>query len=159
LHSIAAARDRFSEELQFEEARRQHERYQRVEQVLKLRDELATELEHLCGVAVLPSVDADTVALRFLASGVWLPEAAFRVASGSEMIPMDRRLREIVHGLPPAHATVRERQEHVALLARWYYSSWRDGQWIAFPDFAGIPYRRVVRAISVVAGGQQAAAF
>jgi hypothetical protein len=82
----------------------------------------------------LPSVDAGTVALRFLAGGVWLPEAAFGVASGSEMIPMDRRLREIVHGLPPAHATVRERQEHVALLARWYYSTWRDGQWIAFPD-------------------------
>jgi len=40
LHSIASARDRFSEEMQFEEARRQHERYQRVEQVLKLRDEL-----------------------------------------------------------------------------------------------------------------------
>ena len=159
LHSIAAARDRFSEELQFEEARRQHERYQRVEQVLKLRDELATELEHLCGVAVLPSVDAGTVALRFLAGGVWLPEAAFRVASGSEMIPMDRRLREIVHGLPAPHATVRERQEHVALLARWYYSSWRDGQWIAFPDFDGIPYRRVVRAISVVAAGQQTALF
>jgi hypothetical protein len=54
---------------------------------------------------------------------------------------------------------VRERQEHVALLARWYYSSWRDGQWIAFPDFAGIPYRRVVRAISVVAAGQQATLF
>jgi len=159
LHSIAAARERCSEEMQFEEARRQHERYQRVEQVLKLRDELATELERLCGVAVLPSVDAGTVALRFLAGGVWLPEAPFHVAAGSEMIPMDRRLREIVQALLPARATVRERQEHVALLARWYYSSWRDGQWIAFPDFADIPYRRVVRAISVVAAGEQATLF
>lgn len=159
LHSIAAARDRFSEEMQFEEARRQHERYQRVEQVLRLRDELATDLELLCGVAVLPSVNAGTVSLRFLAVGVWLPEAPFRVAAGSEMIPMDRRLREIVHGLPAPRVSVRERQEHVALLARWYYSSWRDGQWIAFPDFANIPYRRVVRAISVVATGQQAALF
>ncbi len=159
LHSIAAARERYSEEMQFEEARRQHERYQKVEQVLKLRDELATELEQLCGVAVLPSVDAGTVALRFLTGGVWLPEAPFRVAAGSEMIPMDRRLREIVQALPAARVTLRERQEHVALLARWYYSSWRDGQWIGFPNFGEIPYRRVVRAISAVAAGEQATLF
>ena len=156
LHSVAAARDRLSEEMQFEAARRQHERYQRVEQVLRLRDELATDLERLCGVAVLPAVEAGTVALRFLLRGTWLPEVRFRVAPESEMVPMDQRLREIVESLQTPRVSPRERQEHIALLARWYYSSWRDGQWIGFPGFADVPYRRVVRAISVVAAGQQA---
>ena len=37
----------------------------------------------------------------------------------------------------------RERQEHLALLARWYYSSWREGEWLAFESsrmcrFAGL---------------------
>jgi len=159
LHSIAAARDRFSEEMQFEEARRQHERYQRVEQVVRLRDELATGLDHLCGVAVLPSADPATVALRFFLQGVWLPEQPFSLAQGGEMIPLDRRLRELAGTLQALRAGLKERQEHVAILARWYYSSWRDGEWISFPELAELPYRRVVRAISHVAASQQALPF
>jgi excinuclease UvrABC nuclease subunit len=159
LHSIASARERFSEEMQFEEARRQHERYQRVEQVLRLRDELATGLQHLCGVAVLGSADPATVALRFFIQGVWLPESPFSLVQGGDMVPMDRRLREIAGGLKTPRISLRERQEHVALLARWYYSSWRDGEWIPFPEIAEMPYRRVVRAISHVASTQQALPF
>jgi hypothetical protein len=60
---------------------------------------------------------------------------------------MDRRLRQIVEAMEPAKVTARERQDHLALLARWYYSSWRDGEWIAFDDFKTIPYRRLVNAI------------
>lgn len=159
LHSIASARDHFSEEMRFEDARRQHERYQRVEQVLRLRDELATGLERLCGVAVLPSADSATVALRFFLQGVWLPESPFRLLQGGDMVPMDQRLRDVVTGLTVARVSLRERQEHIALLARWYYSSWRDGEWIAFPSLAEMPYRRVVRAISHVASSRQALPF
>ena len=159
LHSIASARDHFSEEMRFEDARRQHERYQRVEQVLRLRDELATGLQRLCGVAVLPSADPSTVALRFLVKGVWLPESAFGLVQGGEMVPMDRRLREIVAGLEAPRVSLRELQEHVALLARWFYSSWRDGEWIAFSSLTEMPYRRVVRAISHVAASQQTLPF
>ena len=159
LHSIASARDHFSEEMRFEDARRQHERYQRVEQVLRLRDELATGLDRLCGVAVLPSVDPATVALRFFLQGVWLPESPFRLLQGGDMVPMDRRLRDIASALSVPRVSLRDRQEHIALLARWYYSSWRDGEWIPFPAVDEIPYRRVVRAISHVASSQQALPF
>jgi excinuclease ABC subunit C len=159
LHSIASARDHFSEEMRFEDARHQHERYQRVEQVLRLRDELATGLDRLCGVAVLPSADSATVALRFFLRGVWLQESPFRLLQGGDMVPMDRRLKEIAGALSIPRVSLRERQEHVALLARWYYSSWRDGEWIAFPTLDEMPYRRVVRAISHVASGQPALPF
>jgi excinuclease UvrABC nuclease subunit len=159
LHSIASARDHFSEEMRFEDARRQHERYQRVEQVLRLRDELATGLDHLCGVAVLPSADSATVALRFLLQGVWLPESPFRLLQEGGMVPMDRRLKNIAGALNVPRISLKERQEHVALLARWYYSSWRDGEWIAFSALAEMPYRRVVRAISHTASSQQALSF
>jgi excinuclease ABC subunit C len=159
LHSIASARDHFSEEMRFEDARRQHERYQRVEQVLRLRDELATGLDRLCGVAVLASADPDTVALRFFLQGVWLPESPFRLLQGGEMVPMDRRLRELAGTLGVPRLSLRERQEHVALLARWYYSSWRDGEWIPFPALEEIPYRRVVRAISHVAASREVLPF
>jgi len=48
LEPVAAARERYSEELNFEEALRQHARYQRIEQVLKQRDELAASVDCLC---------------------------------------------------------------------------------------------------------------
>ena len=41
LDAIAHSRDRLSEEMLFEEAARQHKRYEKVQEVLKLRDELA----------------------------------------------------------------------------------------------------------------------
>jgi hypothetical protein len=40
------------------------------------------------------------------------------------------------------------RLEHLALLARWYYSSWSDGEWIGFHGLDQVPYRKLVRAIS-----------
>jgi hypothetical protein len=46
----------------------------------------------------------------------------------------------------------RRRQEHLALLARWYYSSWREGEWLAFDAPEKLPFRRLVRLISRVAG-------
>jgi hypothetical protein len=61
---------------------------------------------------------------------------------------MDQRLRDIVAALPEPGASMRDRQEHLALLARWFYSTWRDGAWIPFEVGRHIPYRRMVSAIS-----------
>lgn len=160
METAAAARDRWSAELEFEEARRQHQRLQRIEQVLRLRDELAAEFSQLCGVAVLPSVEPGRVNLQFLREGAWLPAVEFNVAAQSgAMVPLDRRLREVVESLAPPQAGIRERQEHVAILARWFYSTWRDAGWIAFPSLAALPYRKLVRAISRVAAGSTGSLF
>lgn len=152
LEAAAHARDRFSQELDFEEAARQHQRYLRIEQVLRLREELAAPLNSLNGVAVLPTGVPSTVALRFLLAGAWLPRIDFSVApAAGPMIPLDRRLRELVSSLAPPRLTLKERQEHLSLLARWYFSSWRDAEWFAFDAPCNIPYRRIVRAISSTA--------
>jgi excinuclease UvrABC nuclease subunit len=160
LDPLAAARDRLSEELNFEEAQRQQLRYKRVEQVLKLRDDLVDDIDRLCGVSIAPGIEAGCVQLLFLLRGVWLPPVEFRVAAtGKDMIPLDRRLREMVDTLPSPKVTVRERGEHLALLARWYYSSWRDAEFIQFPALEELPYRRLVRAISKSAAAVQTTLF
>ncbi len=152
LESTAQARERSSANLDFEDALRQHQRLQRIEQVLKLRDDLATSADALCGVAVSPGVEPAAVQLHFLAHGLWHEPVQFSIAATSgEPVPMDRRLREVVAQLPPLHAGNRERSEHIALLARWYYSSWRDAEWFSCPALEALPYRRVVRALSKVA--------
>ena len=158
LETISATRDRFSQEMEFEEAHRQHLRYERVEQVLRLRDELAVDIDRLCGVAVTPSPEPGFVELRFVLRGLWLPASEFRIApsAADEMIPLDRRLRQIVESLALPRASVRERQDHLALLARWFYFSWRDGEWIPFEALEHLPYRKLVRALSRVAAASAA---
>jgi hypothetical protein len=152
LESVAHARERSSANLDFEDAQRQHQRHQRIEQVLRLRDELAADVERLCGVAVSPSVEPGAVELYFLDRGLWHQPVQFSVAAtGTESIPLDRRLRELVAHLPQLRASTRERAEHVSILARWYYSSWRDAEWFSCSALADLPYRRLVRALSKAA--------
>jgi excinuclease ABC subunit C len=61
---------------------------------------------------------------------------------------MDRRLRELAASVEPVRVTIAERQEHLAILARWFYSSWRDGEWVRFESLDRLPFRKVVGAIS-----------
>ncbi len=161
LDGISASRERASAEMEFEDAARHHKRHERVEQVLKLRDELSTELTRLYGVAITPVLDytapgsaIGAVDLRFLAEGCWLKPVRFELApvasDGQISLPasMDARVREILKDLPKPEG---DREEHIALLARWYYASWRDGEWLSFDRFEKIPYRKLVNAIARVA--------
>jgi excinuclease ABC subunit C len=66
-------------------------------------------------------------------------------------VSMDQQLRSVFASVEAHKLTVRERQEYLALLARWYYSSWRDGEWLTFESWDEIPYRKLVHAISRVA--------
>jgi hypothetical protein len=149
--TIAAARERASQELDFEEAASQHKRFEKVQQVIKLRDELARPAGCVSGVAVTPSVDALSVELWFMVDGYWQAPRRFevRVESGSS-VSLDSRLRELVASLAARAGSLVEKEDHLALLVRWYYASWREGEWLAFDTLDEVPYRRLVRAISRV---------
>ena len=155
VESIEKTRDRFSEEMLFEDAARQHKRLEKVREVLNLRDELARALDSLHGVAVTAAPEPDAVQLWPVQAGAWLGQLrfSFEIAEGKP-VPLDRKLRELFATLEESAVkpqNVRERQEYLALLARWFYSSWRDGEWVFFDSFAAVPYRRLVNAISRVA--------
>lgn len=149
--TIIASRDRLSEEMNFEEAARQHKRLERVQQLLALREDLACDIERLFGVAITPSTTPDSVKLWFVCRGCWQEALDFPLTSH---VSLDRRLRELIAGIAPDVRSRQERQEHLALLARWNYSSWRDGEWIQFESPEQAPYRKIVRAISRVHSAQ-----
>ncbi|MFB3776828.1 MAG: hypothetical protein ACE141_04430 [Bryobacteraceae bacterium] len=154
LDAVLRARDHLSETMRFEEAARLHKQVEKIQQVLGLRDELVRDVEKLYGVAVTASVAEGCVELWFLLQGTWLPPVRFSVtASGGRAVSLDQRLREIIAALSPPVLSARERQDHLALLARWYYSSFRDGEWLSFNTLDDVPYRKLVRAISRVATG------
>ena len=156
LVTIERARERASDDLDFEEAARQHKRLEKVRQTLRLGDEMVRDAVRLCGVAVTRSMVAGCVELRFFLDGQWLPACNFRLDGAG--ISMDARLRAVASSLPTeTKLTLARKQDHLALLARWYYSSWRDGEWLSFAEPAEVPYRKLVRAISRVAGQEQTA--
>jgi excinuclease UvrABC nuclease subunit len=152
VETATAARDRCSADLEFEQAGREHKRVEKIEAVLSLRDELARDIDRLNGVAVTASAEPNAVELWFVCAGSWLGSrrVTFEVAEGKP-VSLDQKLREAVSALCPAAPTMRERQEYLAILARWYYSSWRDGEWLPFDNLDALPYRKLVHAISRVA--------
>jgi excinuclease ABC subunit C len=149
--AIGRSRDRLSEEMMFEEAARQHKRLEKVLDVLKLRDELAREVDRLSGVAITRSLAPDAVEMWFVQEGKWQEPRrfTFEVQEG-KAVSLDRKLRETFSGMAPRKLTVRERQEYLALLARWYYSTWREGEWLPL-DTGELPYRKLVNAVNRVA--------
>ena len=152
LGAISHSRDRLSEKMQFEEAARQHKRYEKVQDVLKLRDELAGDVERLNGVAITRSLEPDSVEMWFVREGSWQQPRrfSFEVQEGKP-VSLDRKLREAFAAVAPRRLGVQERQEYLALLSRWYYSSWRDGEWLKFESYEDIPYRKLVHAVSRMA--------
>jgi excinuclease UvrABC nuclease subunit len=152
LVSIAQSRDRLSEEMRFEEAARQHKRYEKVEEALKLRDELARDLDRFHGVAITRSVAPDAVELWFVREGWWQEPQRFSFAvEEGKTVSLDTKLRHVFGNVAARKISSRQRQEYLALLARWYYSSWRDGEWLTFESYEDIPYRKLVNAVSRVA--------
>ncbi|MFN7998711.1 MAG: hypothetical protein U0Q18_34125 [Bryobacteraceae bacterium] len=149
LETIAHSRDRLSEEMMFEEAARQHRRYEKVQEVLKLRDDLARDIDRLHGIAITASIAPNAVELWIVRDGYWQPprRLSFEVQEGKP-VSLDGKLRELLSAPPGPPLTVRDRQEYLALLARWFYSSWRDGEWLAIDSFDHIPYRKLVHAVN-----------
>lgn len=143
----SAARDRLSTEMNFEEAARQHKRLERIQDVLASRGDLVCDIDRLYGVAVAPCLASDSVLLWFVCRGAWQAPIQFPLTS---LVSLDQRLRELVASIQPSMPPTAERQEHLALLARWRYSTWSDGEWLGFPALEQAPYRKLVRAISRV---------
>ena len=154
LQGIAAARDQFSAEMEFEEAARQHRRLEKVEEVLQLRDELAGNVGQLHATAVTRAAIPNTVDLFFLRNGQWQGSVriGFELEDGKP-VSIDRKIREVWATVPHLAAATRERQERLAMLARWFYSSWCDGELLVFPNFDEPPVRKLVNAISRVMEG------
>src|SRR5579871_5815366 len=152
LDVISSARERYSEEMMFEEAARQHKCFEKVQDVLKLRDDLARDIDRLHGIAITVSTAPNAVELWIVREGYWQEprRLSFEIQEGKP-VSLDVKLRETLAENPMRRLGMRERQEYLALLARWYYSSWRDGEWLPVEDFSNLPYRKLVHAISRVA--------
>lgn len=145
LDTAEAARDRASAEMDFEAAERLHQRVEKIAAVRSLSGDLARSIDNLSGVAVVRSPEIDAVDLLFLINARFDEPVRFALGSAGES--MDHRLRDATNALSSSSPP---NMEHLAILTRWYGSSWRDGEWLGFESIDKIPYRKLVNAIGRV---------
>jgi excinuclease UvrABC nuclease subunit len=153
-----------SEALNFERAALLHKRLEKASEALRGLPELARRIENLDAVILQRAADEKTIAL-FIVRGGLLGEPVFlRFGElSSQPQSIDAILRQTLQPPPPVvqpsetapppnsreayglHAAPPELTEHLALIARWFYSKPREGE-ILFRDKEW-PYRRLLRAI------------
>jgi excinuclease UvrABC nuclease subunit len=155
VREIERTRDEASSGLEFEEAARLHKRLDKIREALKLKDDLARDLDALFAVIVQKSLQAESVDLWFVNQGFLQPKLTFcfGVEEGRP-VSLDRRLRESLDGRAFSTGTTQQRADHLALLRRWYHSSWREGEVVMVDGLDRIPFRKLVNAISRVGAGR-----
>ena len=152
LTELKVERERASESLDFEEAARLHSRLDRVGGVLRKRPALAGNVAELNAIIVQRGAEPSSVAFFRVCAGELHGPATLlldrRVASP---VPLDEQIRFLIESMTPAHATCAPGHsslppwEHLTLLARWYYSSFREGEFVPLGRDHEIPHKRLIR--------------
>ncbi|HEV3278254.1 MAG TPA: hypothetical protein VG860_15660 [Terriglobia bacterium] len=152
---LEAERAEASESLDFEEAARAHRRLEKVNDVLRRRADLGGNVAHLHALILERGAEPRSVAFFRVAAGEMFGPAILsldeRVAAPA---PLDQQLRELLAGLvpsrPPGSTSDAQRAvlppwEHLAILSRWYYSSFREGEFVPLSGADDLPHRRLIR--------------
>ena len=150
LRSLESSRAQASESTEFEQASKIHQKIEKLNDLLRQRSDLARNLHDLHAVMLLPGATPKAVVFFRIVGGVIRgPSALSFDENVPSPTPLDRQLHEIMEALggeasgaaPPAMAS----WEHLSLLARWYYSSFREGELVMLTPDQDIPHSRLIR--------------
>ncbi|HEX4808813.1 MAG TPA: hypothetical protein VH325_07785 [Bryobacteraceae bacterium] len=147
--SLTIARERASEGMDFEQAAQLHKRIERTLAVSALRDNVVADARRFRGVALTRTAANRRLSLWLLFDGYWQGQIILDFPDEQERSKsLDREIREKLDEAT-RHATPEgKRTEHLAVFARWYFSSWRDGSWFPFRALDDLNYKKLVREIS-----------
>lgn len=148
LRSLQAERTQASEALEFERAAKVHRQLEKVQEVLRFKPGIVRNLSELHALLVARGAEASSVVFFRVSGGELRGPVAFSFDENvPSPLPLDQRLHAaldpLTHlddgsaGNPP--------WEHLSLLARWYYSSFREGELLMLPPSQEIPHARLIR--------------
>ncbi len=148
--TLDAERAQASESLEFEQASKIHNRIEKLNDVLRQRSELVRNLRDLHGLMVLPGAEAKSVVFfRIVAGEIRGPRALSLDENAPNPMPLDRQIHDVMESLgggasqPESFAP--PPWEHLSLLARWYYSTFRQGELVMLNPDQSIPHSRLIR--------------
>jgi len=143
--NLEEERERASEELDFERAAMLHKKVEKLDEVLRGQPEITRRIEDLDAVILQRAAEEQTIGV-FAVRGGRLAEPFF--LRFAEIASQPRSAEEIFRDyLEPNPSSLNgELNEHLWLVARWFYSNPREGE-IFFRE-KDWPYRRILRACS-----------
>jgi len=172
IRALEAERTRAAESLEFEQAAKLHRRLEEVHEVLRLKPGLVRNLRDLHAVVVVRGADAKSVVFFRVCAGELRGPATLTFDENIPApVPLDQQLHALLDSLaarPSRIAALGARGqgnlsaedtragrgsgagecppwEHLSLLARWYYSSFRQGELLMLPASQEIPHARLIR--------------
>lgn len=170
VQSLESDRARASELLEFEEAARLHRRIEKVQEVMRQKPDIVRNLAELHAIVVERGAELKSVVFfRIHAGEIRGPVSLSLDENVASPVPLDQQLHELLGPLGRAApisrvgaqsaerrtplpddqaATMKQAPpswEHLCLLARWYYSSFRTGEILMLDRTAQIPHTRLIR--------------
>ena len=150
LRSLEAERAQASESLEFEQASKIHHRIEKLNDVLRQRSDLVRNLRDLHAVMVLPGASAKAVVFfRIIGGEIHGPATLSLDENAPNPTPLDRQLHDMMETLEGGSDRIAlptmPPWEHLSLLARWYYSSFRQGELVMLNRDQAIPHSRLIR--------------
>jgi excinuclease UvrABC nuclease subunit len=148
--SLEAERALASESLEFEQASKIHHRIEKLNEVLRQRSDLVRNLHDLHAVMVLPGAEAKSVVFfRIMGGEIRGPATLSLDENVPNPTPLDRQLHDLMESLGGGASRLAPPPlppwEHLSLLARWYYSSFRQGELVMLNASQAIPHSRLIR--------------
>ncbi len=151
LASLSTARDRASEDMDFELASQIHRRIEKVKEAMASRETSIAEISSFNGIALTRGHADQSCCLHPMLNARWQePFTISFVHAEGQSQSLDAVVRERVTSALGTASYAGDRTEHLALFQRWYGSSWRDGEWFPFTTPANLDYRKLVRHMSKI---------
>jgi excinuclease UvrABC nuclease subunit len=178
VRGLQAERTQASEALEFERAAKVHRRIEKVQELLRLKPGIVRNLSELHAVMVARGAEANRVVFfRVSAGELRGPVTLSFDENVASPVPLDEQIHNLLNSLGPRSGpdtepkgvagqtecraesgTARPPQwEHLSLLARWYYSSFREGELLMLPASQEIPHARLIRLCRKILASESSA--
>jgi excinuclease ABC subunit C len=152
--ALTRERENASEQLDFEKAAAIHKKLEKLDDVLRGKPELSRRIQDLDAVILQRTREEHSIAFFAVHGGRLAEPFHLRFGDTGKPASAEEAVRDYIEGpgsaAPAANMNVRqsaaELGEHLALLAKWFFSSPREGE-IFFRE-KDWPYRRILRACS-----------
>jgi excinuclease ABC subunit C len=145
---LEAARAQASEALAFEEAARLHRRIEKVQEVMRQKPDIVRNVSDLSAILIERGAEPKSVVFfRLHAGEIRGPVPLSLDENVASPVPLDQQLHELLDplGAPESEPRAVPSWEHLSLLSRWYYSSFRTGEILMLDRKQEIPHARLIR--------------
>ena len=150
--AVEQQRNAASEQLRFELAKSLHDKALAVRKLFLTAPE-AADLDHWHGLIALKGVARSSIALLPIHGGCLQSKIELQLQL-AEAGSLDQRLREALENAAFRRGSSIEQEDSMAMVSRWLFSSWKDGEFLRIESFDRIPYRKLVNAVSRVSQGR-----